>query len=234
MEEPVKPTRVDRSEMRQIAAAIVESVRVNVKMPLPGLKTVVIPYDAGVFFDAIEVEGFVLKLAQEICATSTSRDTAIAHAEAPPPRKKTDINSETITTWRAACDAATPGEWNATLGRDNYWHIGPANSILRIALVDSIQPCEALAVRANDAAFIALARSALPAAIDECEQLKAALIASEMRVMALTDVIETADATADRLRKLLEQACEYIEASTDPDEKHPESQRLRRLAGGEE
>ena len=82
MEEPVKPTRVERSEMQQIAAAIVESVRVNEKMPLPGLKTVVIPYDAGVFFDAIKVEGFVLKLAQAICETTALCATAIARAEA--------------------------------------------------------------------------------------------------------------------------------------------------------
>jgi len=80
MEESVKPTP-ERSEMQQIAAAIVESVRVNAKMPLPGLKTVAIQY-TGIFFDAVEVEGFVLKLAQEICATSASRDTAIARAEA--------------------------------------------------------------------------------------------------------------------------------------------------------
>lgn len=131
MPKPAKPTTAEHSEMQQLSAAIVESVRVNAKIPLPGLKAVAIQY-TGIFFDAVEVEGFVLKLAQE-------------------------------------------------------------------------------GVR-----------------------LEAALIASEMRVMALTDVIETADATADRLRKLLEQACEYIEASTDPDEKHPEAQRLRRLAGGGE
>lgn len=74
MEEPVKSTSA-RSEMQQIAAAIVESVRVNAKMPLPGLKAVAIQYK-GVFFDAIEVEGFVLKLAQEIDATTTAAESA--------------------------------------------------------------------------------------------------------------------------------------------------------------
>lgn len=174
MEDPVKPALAERSEMQQIAAAIVESVRVNVKMPLPGLKTVVIPYDAGVFFDAIEVEGFVLKLAQEICATSASRDTAIAHAEAPPPSKKTDINSATIATWRAACDAATRGNWTSDEMTDGALWVQCERNDAVSGIFEHIGSNEA------DASFAALARSALPAALDRVEELER-LLASALK-----------------------------------------------------
>ena len=65
MAEPANPTLAERSERQQIAAAIVASVRDNTPMPLPGLKAIAIQYK-GIFFDAVEVEEFVVKLAQEI------------------------------------------------------------------------------------------------------------------------------------------------------------------------
>jgi len=65
MGEPANPTPAERAERQEIAAAIVESVRNDEKMPLPGLKAITIQYK-GVFFDAVEVEEFVFKLAQEI------------------------------------------------------------------------------------------------------------------------------------------------------------------------
>ena len=65
MEEHTNPTPAQRSERQQIAAAIVESVRTNTKMPLPGLKAIAIQY-TGLFFDVVAVEELVFKLAQEI------------------------------------------------------------------------------------------------------------------------------------------------------------------------
>lgn len=65
MGEPANPTPVERSERQKIAAAIVESVRNDAKMPLPGLKAIAIQYK-GLFFDCVDVEEFVFKLAQEL------------------------------------------------------------------------------------------------------------------------------------------------------------------------
>lgn len=65
MGEPATPTPAERTERQQLAAAIVESVRNDEKMPLPGLKAIAIQYK-GLFFDAVEVENFVFTLAQEI------------------------------------------------------------------------------------------------------------------------------------------------------------------------
>jgi hypothetical protein len=72
MGEPANPTPTERAERQKIAAAIVESVRNDEKMPLPGLKVIVytatsIDHSArGIAFDCLAVEEFVLKLAQEI------------------------------------------------------------------------------------------------------------------------------------------------------------------------
>jgi hypothetical protein len=52
----------------------------------------------------------------------------------------------------------------------------------------------------------------------------------------LTAAIITAREALDRiehLERLLVEACDYIEAGTDPDEEHPESKRLRKAAGCE-
>jgi hypothetical protein len=65
MGEPANPTPTERAERQKIAAAIVESVRNDEKMPLPGLKAIAIQYK-GLFFDCVDVEEFVFKLAQEI------------------------------------------------------------------------------------------------------------------------------------------------------------------------
>ena len=65
MGEPANPTPAERAERQKIAAAIVESVRNDAKMPLPGLKAIAIQYK-GLFFDCVDVEEFVFKLAQEI------------------------------------------------------------------------------------------------------------------------------------------------------------------------
>jgi hypothetical protein len=55
----------DRAARQTLAAAIVEAARNNVKVPLPGLKAIAIPYQ-GLYFDAVEVEDFVIKLAQDL------------------------------------------------------------------------------------------------------------------------------------------------------------------------
>lgn len=64
MGEPANPTPAERAERQKIAAAIVESVRNDERMPLPGLTA--ITYSKGLAFDAVDVENFVFQLAQEI------------------------------------------------------------------------------------------------------------------------------------------------------------------------
>lgn len=76
MGEPAEPTAAERSDRQKLAIAIVESVRNDEKMPLPGLKAVAIQYK-GLFFDAIEVENFVFGLAQEITILLTERKGAV-------------------------------------------------------------------------------------------------------------------------------------------------------------
>jgi hypothetical protein len=72
MGEPANPTPVERSERQKIAAAIVESVRNDERMPLPGLKALTYTSTSldraarGIAFDCVDVEEFVFKLAQEI------------------------------------------------------------------------------------------------------------------------------------------------------------------------
>ena len=65
MGEIAQPSPAERAERQKIAAAIVESVRADEKMPLPGLKAIAIQYK-GLYFDCVDVEEFVFKLAQEI------------------------------------------------------------------------------------------------------------------------------------------------------------------------
>ena len=65
MGEPANPTPTERAERQKLAAAIVESVRKDKKMPLPGLRAIAIQYK-GLFFDCVEVENFVFHLAHEI------------------------------------------------------------------------------------------------------------------------------------------------------------------------
>lgn len=218
MEEPVKPPRVERSEMQQIAAAIVEAVRVNVKMPLPGLKAVAIQYK-GVFFDAVEVEAFVFKLAQEICEAGTSRATAIAHAEAPPPSKKTAINSEIITAWRAACDAATSGNWTSDEMTNGALWVQCEHNDAVSGIFEHIGSNEA------DAAFVSLARKALPAALDRVELLDK-LLASALAFLdeINCDGCEYKDDCPSNARHYV---CRPCQASR-------ESIRLRNRAGGGE
>ena len=65
MGEPAEPTPEERDERQKIAAAIVESVAADEKMPLPGLVPVAIA-NQGLFFKAADVENFVFHQAHEI------------------------------------------------------------------------------------------------------------------------------------------------------------------------
>ena len=65
MGEPAEPTPDERSERHQVAAAIVESVIADEKMPLPGLVPVAVA-GQGLFFKASDVENFVFHQAHEI------------------------------------------------------------------------------------------------------------------------------------------------------------------------
>jgi hypothetical protein len=64
MGEPAEPTQKEREERHQFAAAIVESVAADEKMPLP-LTTVSIA-GKGRFFPADEVENLMFHLAHEV------------------------------------------------------------------------------------------------------------------------------------------------------------------------
>lgn len=65
MGEPAEPTQDERDERHKVAAAIVESVIADEKMPLPGLVPVAIP-NQGLFFKVTDVENFVFHQAHEI------------------------------------------------------------------------------------------------------------------------------------------------------------------------
>ena len=65
MGDPANPAPAEREAHQTIAAAIVESVLNDAKMPLPGLGTIAVQ-GKGVFFDAVAVEPFVFHLAHEI------------------------------------------------------------------------------------------------------------------------------------------------------------------------
>ena len=73
MGEPANPTPAERADRQASARAIVESVRADEKMPLPGLKAIAFQYK-GLYFDCVEVEEFVFKLAQEITILLDERD----------------------------------------------------------------------------------------------------------------------------------------------------------------
>lgn len=113
--------------------------------------------------------------------------------------------------------AATPGPWDTKRGPDGYQHIGPARSILRIALVDGVEPCDALASREADAAFIAAADpQTVIALLDEIERLRvipAADIASLARQLweeergELTRQLASMTAARDELADLAERNC---------------------------
>lgn len=75
MGEPAEPTPDERDERQKRAAAIVESVAADEKMPLPGLTTVSIG-GKGRFFPAEEVEEFVFHLAHEITILLRDRGAA--------------------------------------------------------------------------------------------------------------------------------------------------------------
>jgi hypothetical protein len=80
-EKPANPTPAERAERQQIAAAIIESMRHDEKMSLPGLKAIAVQYK-GVFFDAVEVEEFVFKFAQEITILLKELSAMIAELQA--------------------------------------------------------------------------------------------------------------------------------------------------------
>lgn len=75
MGEPAEPTREERDERQKLAAAIVESVAADEKMPLPGIPTVSIG-GKGRFFPADEVENLMFHLAHEITLLLRDRGAA--------------------------------------------------------------------------------------------------------------------------------------------------------------
>ena len=84
------------------------------------------------------------------------------------------VTPEELKRLRELCDAATGGEWQ------RYGHIG-SGSLARVRAI--VGKCERthremfqdVPSDGNDAAFIAAARTALPALLDEVERLKAEL-----------------------------------------------------------
>ena len=112
MGEPANPTPSERAERQKLAAAIVESVRDDEKMPLPGLKAIAVQYK-GVFFDAVEVEEFVFHLAHEITLLKTPEFAECASCAAKPGAptlcQACLHNRATINPLRAECEALTTG-----------------------------------------------------------------------------------------------------------------------------
>lgn len=81
MGEVAQPSAADRVKQQKIAAAIVESVRNDEKMPLP-LKAIGIQYK-GLFYDVVEVEDFIFFLAQEITILMTERKADVQLGRVP-------------------------------------------------------------------------------------------------------------------------------------------------------
>jgi hypothetical protein len=93
---------------------------------------------------------------------------------------------------RAICEAATPGPW-IELGRNvpESGIVATADYISKIAYIERADETEDPAqfnARA-DAAFIAHARTALPAYIEEVERLRAELAESKRREQAAVELI---------------------------------------------
>ena len=70
----------------------------------------------------------------------------------------------------------------------------------------------------------------LPAALDEIERLTGCLTKANDNHETFERLWYLTQDENERLRRLLTEACDYIEADTDPDEEHPMSARLRKQA----
>ena len=127
---------------------------------------------------------------------------------------------------RAVCDAAPAGEWHA---RDTYvYRSGDPRDQRQVARVPGVQIDPRLPHPI--ATFIAAARTILPAALDEIERLTGCLAKANNNHETFERLWYLTQDEIERLRRLLTEACDYIEADTDPDEEHPLSARLRTQA----
>ena len=77
------------------------------------------------------------------------------------------MTNEEIKKAREICDKATEGPWEQ---HDDYWIIGTNGDF--IGKAKDIDDDLAVTVRKENAEFIAFARTALPAALDEIERLQ--------------------------------------------------------------
>jgi len=77
------PSAAERAETREISDAIVESVRNDERMPLPGLVAIPIQW-RGLFYNCEDVETFVFRLAFEITLLLEDRRAFVASTVIPP------------------------------------------------------------------------------------------------------------------------------------------------------
>ncbi len=96
---------------------------------------------------------------------------------------------------RARCETATPGRWQAKLGRaqeeyfSRFWRIEPQPSEpgTCVSLVFASEPEDDDPADRQDAEFIAQARTDLPRALDEIDRLEACLLSLRGQIMAYED-----------------------------------------------
>lgn len=106
-----------------------------------------------------------------------------------------ELTEERLAELRRLCEAATPGPWSVRgdarpdyYGNCYWWIRGPEG--YRYVVCNDAQSAEGGVTRREDAEFIAAAREALPALIDEVGRLR-------RRVEALERVVVAAIKTAD-------------------------------------
>ena len=141
------------------------------------------------------------------------------------------LTIDDISALRALAEKATPGPWRQHLVDDTTVIDEAGNTVAQTfpdgGLDDDVDFATDTEQREHDAAFIATARTALPAALDEIERLRAALCVAQggsVPVVANPGLLPAALSEADRLREENEKLRKALMPFA----------RLRRIFGGKE
>jgi hypothetical protein len=108
------------------------------------------------------------------------------------------IDPKKIEEWDRLAKAASPGPWEAGDGyeqEDGAWWVADANGLM--------VACPDQGPEENDARFIAAARVAVPALLDEVERLRGAAAAEEAEVVRLAELAQVRQGELDLARSAL-------------------------------
>ena len=142
------------------------------------------------------------------------------------------MNAEDIQRGRSIIAAASPGPWTfvtpeAPAGATDIYGPPPLDEDNE-SLAEWVSECEGGGFNAS---FICAAREGWSAALDEVERLTACLAKANDNHENFERLWYVATDDIERLKRLLGEAALHIEADTDPDEKHPLADRIRKEAG---